>query len=605
MNEKPTHTNRLIHESSPYLLQHAHNPVDWYPWGPEALELARREDRLILLSIGYSACHWCHVMERECFSDEEVARALEGWVAIKVDREERPDLDELYMNAALITTGGGGWPLNVFLTPDARPFFAGTFFPKQPRAGSPGFIDVLVNIRDRYRLSPAEIGAVAREVTEALERTLRPPRAEEPELAHSERGYRQVVRYYDPAHGGFGPAPKFPQAMVLRYLLAYHRRTRDALALEAAELALENMARGGIFDQLGGGFHRYSVDERWLIPHFEKMLYDQGMLVPAYLEAWRLTGKDLYLRVARETLDFVLRELSGPEGGFLSSQDAETEGVEGKFWTWTLAEVERLLSPEEAEAVTTYYAISEAGNFDGQNVLYRPRTPEQAARYLRLEPAELAARLERGRAKLMAARGQRTRPGVDQKVITGWNGLLIEALADASRLSGEGRYLEAARGAARLALERLWTDGWLKRIYINGQARIDAFADDHALLAAGLLALHRADPAGGEWLGAARRLTDELLEAFWEPASGSLLYHRREGHDLIVPVRKPADSPTPNANAWAARVLLALAGELKEPAYRDRARAMLAPYTAQAAEHALFMAATLLAIEDFYAAPEG
>jgi hypothetical protein len=597
MSDETRRANRLIHEVSPYLLQHAHNPVDWYPWGPEALELARREDRLILLSIGYSACHWCHVMERECFDDQEVAEALSGYVAIKVDREERPDLDELYMTTAMLMAGSAGWPLNIFLTPDQRPFFAGTYFPKHPRQGSPGFLALLGELRSRYGLNPAEFNLVAREVFEALERT-QVFRPEEPTLQHSESGYRQVVRLYDPARGGFGPAPKFPQAMVLSYLLAYRRRTGDKLALEVAEKTLEAMANGGIHDQLGGGFHRYAVDERWLVPHFEKMLYDQAMLAQVYLDAWRLTGNERYLTVTRDTLDFVLRELTAPEGGFYSSQDADVEGEEGKFWTWGLSEVERLLGPEEAEAVITYCDITAAGNFEGKSVLHTPRTPEQTARYLRLELDEFLARLARGRAKLFAAREGRTRPGTDHKIVAAWNGLMIETLAEAYKETGEERYLAAAEAAGALALEALRPGGKLKHLYIKGQARIEAFADDFALLAAGLLALHGAGSLKGPWLEAARELTDELLERFWEPEAGGLLYVPREGHGLLLAIHKPADSPTPNASAWAARVLLRLARELNEPTRRDRAATTLAPLVGPASQHSLYMAATLLALEE-------
>ena len=595
--------NRLIHETSPYLLQHAHNPVDWYPWGEEALELARRENRLIFLSIGYSACHWCHVMERECFADAEVARALEDYVAIKVDREERPDLDELYMTAALLMTGSAGWPLNVFLLPDQRPFFSGTYLPKYPRQGTPGLLDVARELHGRHKLAPAELLNVAREVTEALERVQR-FRPEEPTLKHSEQGYRSVIRQHDPSHGGFGGAPKFPQAMVLRYLLAYHRRTQDAYALEVAEKALEGMARGGVHDQLGGGFHRYAVDERWLVPHFEKMLYDQAMLAGAYLDAWRTTRKEEHLAVARDTLDFVLRELAGPEGGFHASQDSDVEGEEGKYWTWRYEEVERLLTVEEAAAASAFYGLSEVGNFEGKNVLHRPRTVEQAARYLRVEPPQFLELLERGRDKLMAAREARTRPGIDRKVVCAWNGLMIEALAEGYQATGEERYLHAAEAAAGLLLEKAVAGGRLQHIYIDGQAKIDAFADDYAALASGLVALQEAG-SRGPWLARARALMEELLSRFWEPEDGGLLYVPREGHGLIMAIRKPADSPTPNANGWVARVLLRLAERQNEPALRQKAASCLAPFVGQAATHALFMAATLLALEELAASRGG
>jgi len=602
MSEPAASGNRLAAERSRYLLQHARNPVDWHPWGAEALELARREDRPIFLSIGYSACHWCHVMERESFEDAEVARAMEGWVAIKVDREERPDVDELYMSAAMLIAGRGGWPLTAFCTPDARPFYAGTYFPKLPRQGMPGLTSLLTDLRTRYQLGPSEIEGAAREVTAALSRlySATTPR-EEPSVAHSERGCRGLVRLYDPAYGGFGGAPKFPQALALRYLLAYHRRTRDATALEVVDKALEGMARGGIHDHLGGGFHRYAVDERWAVPHFEKMLYDQAMLAPAYTEAAGVLGRDYYLEVASRTLDFVLNDLRAPDGAFFASQDADVEGVEGKFWVWSADEVERLLSADEAAAVTTYYGISPEGNFEGANVLRATRTPEQAARYLRLELPEFETRLASGRTKLIAAREERARPGTDTKAVASWNGLMIEALAEAYLATRNSRYLEAATTAARLLLGRLAPSGELRHVAYDGEAHVSAFADDYALLAVGLMALYRA--TNDEcWLTAARGLIDQLLARFWEPEASRLLYVPREGHGLIMPITKTADAPTPSASAWAARALVQLSRALGEPAYRDRASALLSPLMAQAAEQPLFMGAALLATEDLLAA---
>ncbi|MFQ5790900.1 MAG: thioredoxin domain-containing protein, partial [Acidobacteriota bacterium] len=445
MTEKK-HSNLLINETSPYLLQHSHNPVNWYPWGPEALERSRREDKPLLLSIGYSACHWCHVMEHESFENEEIAQLMnERFIPIKVDREERPDLDDIYMNAVQLMTGSGGWPLTVFLTPELKPFYGGTYFPPEDRWGRPGFKTLLLEVDRAYREQRAQVNASAEGLTEQLRNVARLPRSSELLSEHLIRGaVRELAVRFDRHQGGFTPAPKFPPSTSISLLLRHHRAHQDPDVLHMVELTLERMAAGGIYDHLGGGFHRYSTDDRWLVPHFEKMLYDNALLASSYLEAFQVTGKPGYARVAGETLDFAVREMQGTEGGYFSSQDADSEGVEGKFYLWSLGEVQNILG-DKSETFCRFYGVAASGNWEGKNILHSPRALEDVAGELGTSQEELTALLEEGRRLLMEARAERIRPGLDDKILTSWNGLMIAAMSRGYRVLGQRRYLAAAR----------------------------------------------------------------------------------------------------------------------------------------------------------------
>ncbi|MDQ1300572.1 MAG: uncharacterized protein QG637_490, partial [Chloroflexota bacterium] len=455
------YTNRLIGETSPYLQQHAHNPVDWYPWGPAALARAVAEDRPILLSVGYSACHWCHVMAHESFENPETAALMnELFVNIKVDREERPDIDAIYMEAVQAMTQHGGWPMTVFLTPQGKPFYGGTYFPPEPRYGMPSFRQLLLAITDAWRDRRRELESAGARMTDALGRSgmIRPAEAELTPAA-LDRARQGLLRSHDSADGGFGGAPKFPQPMNLDFLLQSHARTGDAAARQAVTLTLHKMAAGGIYDQLGGGFHRYSTDGHWLIPHFEKMLYDNAQLARSYLHAWQIIGDATFRRIVEETLDYVLREMTAPEGGFYSAQDADSEGDEGKFFLWSLAEVKAKLGSEDGRLFCAYYDVTERGNFPeggpGANILHAPRPPAAVAQALGVTPERLADALRRGRARLFTAREQRIHPGRDEKILAEWNGLMIHAFAEAGATLGRADYIAAAQRAADFVLGRM------------------------------------------------------------------------------------------------------------------------------------------------------
>jgi uncharacterized protein len=570
--------NHLAGETSPYLLQHANNPVDWYPWGKDALERARREDKPIFLSIGYAACHWCHVMERESFENEAVAALLNrDFVSIKVDREERPDLDEVYMAATVALSGGGGWPMSVFLAPDQRPFFAGTYFPPTGRYGRPSFSTVLERIAELWRTNRDSLLTEA----EALTRHVRAGfdnEAPEPSDAGAIRAAAdQLARTFDLTHGGFGSAPKFPPCAALSLLFRHHERLGDEKALVMARVTLDRMKDGGIYDQLGGGFARYSTDERWLVPHFEKMLYDNAELSRVYLEAFAITGEAEYARVARETLDYVVREMQGSEGGYFSATDADSEGVEGKFFVWSLDEIQALLEREAAEHFAYFYDVTPDGNWEGHNVLHRPHTVEDAARELGLTPTALAASLAASRQKLYAARKERIPPLLDDKVIAAWNGLMIGAMAEGYRVLRDRRYLESAERAARFALGALQrVDGGLFRTARGGHAHLDAYLEDYAYLADALLTLYE---AGGtaSFLRGSERLAERLIRDFGD-GGGAFFATARDHEALVARPRDGHDGAIPNANAVAARVLARLARHLDRSDFAARAREALDAY---------------------------
>lgn len=552
--------NRLVRESSPYLRQHANNPVDWYPWGPEALEAARRLDRPIFLSIGYSACHWCHVMEHESFENEAIAAVMNArFINIKVDREERPDLDQIYMNAVQLLTGRGGWPMSTFLTPDLKPFFGGTYWPPESRMGMPGFRDVLLKVDEAWRTRRQAIDQGAEELTDAV-RQMAGAQGEASPLEESllHRAMQRLISITDKRHGGFGGAPKFPHAMDLRVLLRCWKRFGDEDALTAARLTLDKMAQGGIYDHLGGGFHRYSTDERWLVPHFEKMLYDNALLIPAYLEAYQATGDDAYATVARETLDYILREMTQPEGGFYATQDADSEGVEGKFFVWTQAEIAQILGDEDARIFGQHYNVTPHGNWEEHTILNRSSPPAAGAKGELHDAQELAALFARCRARLFAERSKRVAPGRDDKVLTSWNGMMISAMALGAQVLGEPRYAEAARQAAQFLLTQMRTpEGGLLHAWKDGAARFNAYLDDYACLVDGLVDVYQTlfDPY---FLQEALRLAEEMLALFQDQQGGGFFYTASTHEQLIARNKEQQDGSTPSGNSMAATALVRL-----------------------------------------------
>jgi len=560
--------NRLIHETSPYLLQHAHNPVDWYPWGEEALEKAKAEDKPILLSIGYSSCHWCHVMAHESFEDEGIARLMnENFVNIKVDREERPDLDAIYMRAVVAMTGRGGWPLTAFLTPEAEPFFGGTYFPPQDRHGLPSFRRVLQSVSQAYRERQDDILRSAQGIlAHIVEQDVSPGVPEAGlSLTTLDEAVRTLSQRFDATHGGFGAAPKFPQAMNLDFLLRDYHRSGNLQALRIVERTLEKMAQGGIYDQLGGGFHRYSVDDRWLVPHFEKMLYDNALLSRLYLRAYQATGKPLYRRIVEETLEYVSREMTSPEGGFYSAQDADSEGEEGKFFVWTSDEIKAVLGEEEGTLFNQYFAVSEEGNFEGKNVLSIPRYPDVVAHLAGVSVERLEDVVARGRRQLFTAREGRVRPGRDEKVITSWNGLMLASLAEAARILDREEHRQTAVRNADFLLHELRRDGRLLRTYKDGQAKVQGYLEDYAFLSDGLLALYEAT-FDEKWFLEARALADAMISRF-KDQSGAGFYDTDGEEALITRPRSWEDSAIPAGNSMAADVLLRFAALTGETGY--------------------------------------
>jgi uncharacterized protein YyaL (SSP411 family) len=589
--------NRLIDETSPYLLQHAHNPVDWYPWGDEALALSRQEDRPILLSIGYSACHWCHVMEHESFENPEIARLMnELFVNIKVDREERPDLDTIYMAAVQAMTGHGGWPMTMFLTPEGVPFYGGTYFPPADRGGMPGFPRVLMSVSDAYRSRRADVEKSAESVRNLLQRQIVAPRGGGPEREWLERAEQGILTNIDWAEGGFGGAPKFPQPMALEFLLRRHVLTGSRQALAAVELTLDKMANGGIYDQLGGGFHRYSVDRVWLAPHFEKMLYDNAQLARVYLQAYLVTENPLYRRIVEETLAYVEREMTDPGGGFYSTQDADSEGEEGKFFLWTPGEVERLLGPEDGLLFGSYFDITEAGNFEHRNILRVLSPIEDVAERLGVTVERLASALERGRAVLFEAREQRVKPGRDEKVLTAWNGMMLRAFAEAAvALANEG-YLQIAIRNAEFVASELASGGRLLRTWKDGRAKLNGYLEDHACYADGLVALYEAT-FDSRWLNEARAIVDVMLERFGDGERGGFFDTASDHEQLVTRPKDLFDNATPSGNSVAADVLLRLALLTGEDRYRQAADGVLAQLGAVPAEHPTGFARLLCALD--------
>ncbi len=581
------HTNRLIHETSPYLLQHAHNPVDWYPWGTEALGRAQELDRPILLSVGYSACHWCHVMERESFENDEIAGLMNRhFVSIKVDREERPDIDAIYMQAVQAMTGQGGWPMTVFLTPDGRPFRGGTYFPPRDRQGMPGFPRVLDYITDLYQNQREQVEHDANQLADYMrKRGSTPLRGRD---GGSQAGAlpmevlasasRELAGDFDPLYGGFGHAPKFPNSMSLEFLLRMHQhRVQGEIGtkatrpeLEIVETTLRSMANGGIYDQLGGGFHRYSVDAEWLVPHFEKMLYDNALLSRLYLHAYLVTGDAFYRRIAEETLDYVAREMTSPEGGFYSTQDADSEGEEGKFFTWTPAEIDAALSSKIAALFKSYYDVTEHGNFEGKNILHVPQEAKIVAENAGVTLERLQHALSKGRETLFQVREDRVHPARDEKILTSWNGLMLRSFAEAARYLDRADYLSIAQRNAEFLLTAMQRDGRVLRTYKDGRARLNGYLEDYTFLADGLLSLYEAD-FQPRWFVEARRLADAAITLFADEQHGGFFDTGSDHEALVSRPKDVMDNAIPSGNSVAIDVLLRLSAFTGEDTYRERA----------------------------------
>ena len=578
--------NRLADETSPYLRQHRDNPVDWWAWGPDALRAAAEQDKPILLSVGYSACHWCHVMAHESFEDDEVASVMNaGFVCIKVDREERPDIDAIYMDAVQAISGHGGWPMTVFLAPDGRPFFGGTYYPKAQ------FLHLLAAITESWRDRRPELLDQAGQLTASLNRTAALSAPEGQVLPGTDvlnAALQQIGSQFDPEWGGFGRAPKFPQAMTLELCLRAHAHNGGDGARTVVTTSLDAMASGGMYDHLGGGFARYSVDAFWMVPHFEKMLYDQALLSRVYLHGWQQLGEDRWLQVLEETITYVLRDLRQPEGGFSSAEDADSEGEEGRFYVWRVEEIEEVLGPERAAAAVEWYGVTKSGNFEGANILHRPKRGELA------RPPEIEA----ARAALFAAREQRVRPGLDDKVLTEWNALMLESLARAAGATGRSDWLDAAVANAEFLLASLRrADGrWLRSWQRDGGARHLAFAADYAALVQSFVAL--AETTGHRrWIDEALVTADAMLDLFWDPEEGGVFTSGVDGEALVTRPKDLLDNATPSANSMAALGLLRLAALTGERRYQHHAEQILTLVGSLATTHPLAFPELLCAVD--------
>lgn len=531
-------------------MQHAGNPVDWYPWGEEAFSRARAEDKPVLLSIGYSACHWCHVMAHESFENTEIAALMnDNFINIKVDREERPDIDSVYMEAVQALTGSGGWPLTVFLTPEGKPFYGGTYFPPEDRLGMPGFPQVLRAAANAYCNRRSDIEQASKELSAALSAHITRSATIEPLAADIlGKAYLALKQNFDWQNGGFGTAPKFPQPMALEFLLRRSRRSEDTDSMEMVESTLEKMAKGGIYDQLGGGFHRYATDSRWLVPHFEKMLYDNALLSHVYLHGYLITGKQLYRRIAEETMDYVLREMTAPEGGFYSTQDADSEGVEGKYYLWTYDEIVQVIGEKQGKIIKHHFGITSEGNFEGRNILHVASDIMPAA----------SSKIDQAKSSLLKKRGQRVKPGRDDKVLASWNGLMLASLAEAAGVLERRDYLAAAVANGSFLLNSMVSDGYLRRTYKDGVAKINGYLEDYALVIEGLLGLHQVT-FSSNWLRQAIKLAETMVELFWDNDTKTL-YDAGDMHEnLFVRPKSIHDAPLPSGPSAATSVLLKLA----------------------------------------------
>jgi uncharacterized protein YyaL (SSP411 family) len=551
--------NRLIHEKSPYLLQHAYNPVDWYPWGEEAFQKAIRENKPIFLSVGYSTCHWCHVMERESYEDAEVAKILnENFVSIKIDREERPDIDNIYMAVCQAMTGSGGWPLNLFLTPERKPFFAGTYFPKTERYGTPGFIAILNQISNLWKTNQQSVIASSDQVTNVLQSMA----ATTPGVILTEEtlkyAYEQLRDNFDDIYGGFGSSPKFPTPHNYTFLLRWWKRSNDPMSLEMVEKTLERMGRGGMYDHLGGGFHRYSTDEYWLVPHFEKMLYDQALTAMVYTETYQATGKAYYADIAKGIFTYVLRDMTSSEGGFYSAEDADSEGIEGKFYVWTPDEIIKILGEQDGKIFCDYYDVSKEGNFEEKNILHVDKSFEAFTKLEGIKPEALQELLRKAHEKLFAVREKRIHPHKDDKILTAWNGLMIAALAKGAQALHEPTYAQAAMRAADFILDILrQKDGTLLRRHRLGDAAIPGYLDDYAYLVWGLTELYEVS-FEVKYLKTALELNKHMIENFWDEKGGGFFFSGAKNEQLIAQTKEIYDGATPSGNSVALLNILRL-----------------------------------------------
>ncbi len=572
-------TNRLINETSPYLLQHAHNPVDWFPWGEEAFALAKKENKPIFLSIGYSSCHWCHVMERESFENEKTAAILNRYfVSIKVDREERPDVDEIYMGAVQLLTGRGGWPLNVFLTPDLKPFYGGTYFPPEPQYGMPGFPMLLERLGKAWAEEREAVINSSQKITEEMNREIHARDAMLGGVLDDsliESACRQLGGAFDAEWGGFGDAPKFPPSAAIGLLLRVYARTGDEKLLKMATVTLDRMAYGGMYDQLGGGFSRYSTDAQWLVPHFEKMLYDNALLARVYTEAWQATGKSLYRRIARQILDYILKEMTDEAGGFHSAEDADSEGVEGKYYVWSEKEIIDVLGRKDGQFFNDFYGVSGRGNFEGGNILNIKDSHEVFASEHGMNERQLWLRIDILRDKLFKVRDKRIHPGRDDKVLSVWNGMMISSMAYAGQVFREKRYVQGALRAGEFLVATMITDdGGLLRTYRKGQAKLSAYLDDYVEVSNGLIELYQAtfDP---RWIQTAKSLMSRALVDFWD-SKLEVFYFTSAAHKNLLARTKPSfDGATPSGNSIAAMVLLRLGRLMYDKELLNKGQAVL------------------------------
>lgn len=553
------HINKLAEEVSPYLLQHAHNPVDWYPWGSEAFEKAKNEKKPIFLSIGYSTCHWCHVMEHESFENEQIAKIMnEHFVSVKVDREQRPDIDEIYMKTVQMMTGSGGWPLSVFLTPEGKPFYGGTYFPPHDTYGRPGFERVLLSVAAAWKNNRPKLVDSAFKMNELLQNAAGPIEKSNLSPEILDKAFESFQSYFDTVNGGFGTSPKFPQPTNLSMLLSYWKRTNDDRALNMVEKTLDEMADGGIYDHLGGGFHRYATDEKWLVPHFEKMLYDQALLSKVYLQVYQITKKERYAKVAREIFDYVLRDMKDTTGGFYSAEDADSEGKEGTFYLWDAAQIASVLNEEHAQLFNSYYGVSKKGNFEqGKTILNITKSIKQLEKEFQKDRTMIEKMLAESRTKLFKERTKRIRPHRDEKIIAGWNGLMISSLAYGGAVLGEEKYIEAAESAAEFVLKTLRENGRLMRYYKDGQVVEKAFLDDYAFMVMGLLDIYEAT-FDVKWLAEAISLSNQMIELFADAEKGGFFLTGKDAEKLIAQTKLGSDGAVPSGNSVAAMALLKL-----------------------------------------------
>ncbi|MEX2466900.1 MAG: thioredoxin domain-containing protein [Gemmatimonadota bacterium] len=597
-------SNRLATESSPYLQQHAQNPVDWFPWGDEAFARARELDRAVLLSIGYSSCHWCHVMERESFEDEATAALMnELFVSVKVDREERPDVDQIYVKAVQAMTGSAGWPLTVWLTPDGVPFYGGTYYPPEPRHGMPAFRQVLQAVGEAYRDRRPQVLEAGGRLVEALARSAGAGATDgEADLTLLDGAYEVLASRYDAEHGGFGSAPKFPQPVTLELVLRHAARTGEERALGQLTHTLRRMAAGGMRDQLGGGFHRYSVDAEWLVPHFEKMLYDNALLARLYLDAFRLTGAADLRAVTEEVLDDLLADMRSPDGGFFTARDADSEGEEGVFYVWTPAEIGAVLGADRARPFMRVYGVTEGGNFEGRSILHVATDPGEVARDEGIDEQVFRTRLAEDRTRLRAVRAEREPPFRDEKVLTSWNAMTIRALAEAGATLDRWEYVEAAEQAARFLEDRLVVEGRLHRVFMDGEAKVPGFLEDHAALGNALLSLHGAS-LDARWLDLARWCCDEILERFLDEKSGVLFDAADDGEPLVVRPRDPTDGATPSGTSLTAELLVRAAHVFDHGAYREVAERIFRTEAASMKRFGAAFGRMLTALDRARAAP--